>query len=659
MRASLPKLSQSAEWILLGLLVFSVLWKGGKSLEATWMFGGVAALLCLLSFFEERGDVRSDRVPERLWIPLALFFLWSLISFLFSSTQNYGLDEIFRDAASVLLFFWVLRKNHAEGSHVLRERTFIAILVATLLACGFGIVVYALEPVSRFVGTFFDFRFDTDFWPNAFAEYLLLAWPVFAWFALRETTARFFFLRCVPLGLVFGFLFLTYSRGALIACAGQIALLGILHVFSVRGRGAPQNVRSLRDIGLAAALVCAIAGSVFLSVNLLRAQFYPVQSVAEKVTFTSAEGDSSITERRAFFSQAWAVAKQKPLFGYGPYSFRFVQPRYQTEVLATSDHPHNIFLKLAAERGAVAALLFLLFFGNILFSSWKKLRAPGAADGDRLFLAICFVSIAGVLAHNLIDYNLQFVGIALPFWMMLGFLGGELPPSRERIAPRVKRSAEAIVAALLLLLLLYEGMFLVVSSVGRRAHARGDLDRALVWYGRSQFVVFPRDLHLSRTQILFRKQLFTEAQTSIDTYLARNTEDPRAWRMQGDIAFERKDFRFALSSYEHAFVSDRWNDVSSLRGIVTSLSALNEMTMLDTRRPQIDATLQKFAEAIQANTHFIALGQNVEEFIAIVNVMADMYPEEAPRYEMMGAAVERHAKEERATMSARPPGYLW
>lgn len=652
-------LRHSAEGILLGLVVFSVLWKGGKSLEATWAFAGVAAFLCLLSFFRDRSENSEDRIPERLWIPLALFLVWSIASFLFSSTQNYGLDEIFRDAASVLLFFWVLGKSHTEGSQVFRERTFIAILVATLLASVFGIVVYALEPVSRFVGTFFDFRFDTDFWPNAWAEYLLLSWPVFAWLALRGASARSFFLRCVPLGLVFGFLALSYSRGALIACAGQIMLLWVLHVFALNGRGAQQNIRELREIGIAVALVFVIAGSVFLSVNLLRAQFYPVQSVAEKVTFTSAEGDSSITERRAFFSQAWTMATSSPLFGYGPYSFRFVQPRHQDDVLATSDHPHNLFLKLAAERGVAASLLLLYFLGSILLGSWKILRQQGAVNGNRLFLAICFISVAGVLAHNLIDYNLQFVGIALPFWMMLGFLGGELPPSRERIAPRVKRSAEAIIAALLILLLFYEGSFLLVSSVGRRAHARGDIDRALIWYDRSKFAMFSRDLHLSRTQILFRKSLFLEAQTAIDSYFAKNAEDPRAWRMQGDIAFGLKNFRFALSSYEHAFVSDRWNDLSSLRGIIMSLSSLNEKTMLDIRKPDIDATLQKFADAIQENTHFIALGQNVEEFIAIVNVMATMYPEEAPRYEMLGAAVERHAKEERAKLSARPPGYLW
>ncbi len=639
--------------------MFSVLWKGGKSLEATWAFAGIAAFLCLLSFFRDRKSAEADHAPNILWIPLALFLAWSVVSFLLSSTQNYGLDEIFRDAASVLLFLWVLRKSHTEGSHVFRERTFIAIFVATILACVFGIVVYALEPVSRFVGTFFDFRFNTDFWPNAFAEYLLLAWPVFAWFALRGATRRSFFVRCLPLGFVLGFLALSYSRGAIIACLGQFILFGVLRMFALHGGEAHRSIRKMRTVGLAAVLVFAIAGSVFLSVNAVRSRFYPVQSVTEKVTFTSVEGDSSITERSAFFGQAWTMAISKPLFGYGPYSFRFVQPRHQDDVLATSDHPHNIFLKLAAERGIVASLLFLLFFVSILLGSWRKLRQAGAADGDHLFITICFVSIAGVLAHNLIDYNLQFVGIALPFWVMLGFLASELPQSRERVTANMKRTAEAIVAALLLLLLFYEGGFLLVSSVGRRAYARGDLDRAQIWYDRSQFAVFSRDLHLSRAQILFRKFLFTEAQIAIDRYLERNSEDPRAWRMQGDIAFGRKDFRYALTSYKYAFVSDRWNDLSSLRGIVMSLSALNEKSMLDARRPEIDATLQKFADAIQMNTHFIALGSNVEEFIAIVNLLSDIYPEEAPRYETMGAAVERHAKEERATLSARPSGYLW
>ena len=69
--------------------------------------------------------------------------------------------------------------------------------------------------------------------------------------------------------------------------------------------------------------------------------------------------------------------------------------------------------------------------------------------------------------------------------------------------------------------------------------------------------------------------------------------------------------------------------------------------------------LQYFVDAFEQNRHFIALGPNVEEFIAVTDLLAGVFPEDAPRYEVLGARVDRKAREERARLSARPPGYLW
>jgi hypothetical protein len=189
-------------------------------------------------------------------------------------------------------------------------------------------------------------------------------------------------------------------------------------------------------------------------------------------------------------------------------------------VLETSDHPHNLFLKIAVERGVPAAVLFIVLLLSI-FISIGRFRVPGSrlrtqivpqpvTQNPQQFLLI---AVLGVLAHNLIDYNLQFVGIALPFWMMLGILSGSahcrlpampLPVTDGHIADpntlnkKIVQLFELCIAVILLFIAFYEGLFLLTSSMGRHAEVRDDTVIALRWYDRSTGEFFSRDMHYLR-----------------------------------------------------------------------------------------------------------------------------------------------------------------
>jgi O-antigen ligase len=77
---------------------------------------------------------------------------------------------------------------------------------------------------------------------------------------------------------------------------------------------------------------------------------------------------------------------ERPMIGFGPGTFRFVQPQLQHEVLATSDHPHNVFLKLAMERGWPAATFFCFFLFNSSFSLNSLL--------NHIFISIFFLFLS-------------------------------------------------------------------------------------------------------------------------------------------------------------------------------------------------------------------------------------------------------------------------
>ena len=642
---------------LLIAIVFLVLWRGGKSVDATWLLGGLAVGLSFVSFMRPRETAHSLSSPRcgYVLLLLGLFTLWTIVSFLLSTTRNYGLDEVVQTVSCVLLVVWVLFAPSDDRRMTLALAR--ALSLALLIACAAGVLVYLYQPVTRFVGTFFDARFHTDYWPNAWAEFILLVWPMLLMVLLKTRSGDFLrcrrhdALRAVVLGLVFGCLLLSYSRGAFIACAGQFILLIGLACYRYRCR------LPWRALVVSTILVGCIGGAVFWSVNFVRSARFPLESVLAKATFSAGEGASSVSERQQFFRQSFALSLERPLFGWGPYSFRFVQPHQQEGVLETSDHPHNIVLKYAMERGWPAAILFLLL---LLVATRRGLasladdRSTNAASlSTALFL---LVSVAGVLAHCLIDFNLQFVAIALPFWLSLALLFRVGSPSLLSV-PTYVRFAVVGVAGFLLLTLLIEGVHLWNSSLARHAEIRGDVAGALRAYERTDLSFFSRDGWLSRSMMLLREARYSDAENALLLSLHENAEDARTWRILGDVyaAWSKNDE--ALRAYEKAYTYGRWNDAGTIRGLLSGLRS--QRSDLRVRRAEIDAILVAYERAIERNTHFIALGQNVESAVALATDLARIFPEDAGMYASRIDAMQTAADRERSRLSSRPRGLLW
>lgn len=637
--------------VLLLLLFFSILWRGGKSLDATWVLSIVACTVTFLDvFFVPSTD--KARPPVLPWTLALLFLGWTVLSFLYSTTANYGLDEVMQTASLFLIFHCALCVPEST-LHSLQSR-FARIVTATaILACGVGIIVYVLQPVSRFTGTFFDYRFHTDYWPNAWAEFLLLAWPLGLWsvFGRKDAVGNFFGKVSVT-ALLLACLALSYSRGSIIVLAIQIFFLAFLFLHRFSGRA---FVKKLLQTSLA---VLFVSVALFFALNHLRSGFHPIESVLQKATFTSAEGTSSVSERRQFWNQASVLALQKPLFGFGPNSFRFLQPHLQTEVLATSDHPHNVFLKFAMERGVAAALLFGVLIFCCLMSCSIDVRRKRKEGTDDALSALMIVSIAGVLLHSLIDYNLQFVGIALPFWFMLGSV---VPRSSRRDGRTCNRESGVVllVACSLLAITFIEGRLLIFSSLARRAEAVGNDASALVWYARTDSSLFPRDAWLSRARIHLASDRPAGAQLAIANAMRRNPHDYRVWKLQGETHLQSGNRDRALTAFGRAYAFGKYNDLGIGRVFFELFLEQRGTDALDRRRNEFELLMNDFGLAILENIHFIDLSDNVEELAAFAELFARQYPADASVYRALAQETRLHAEQERSRLAARPRGLLW
>ncbi len=649
------------EAVLLALLVVAVLWKGGKSLESTWLFAGVSAALIIAQAFSLR---QSATLPRRLWWPVMALLTWTFAAFMASSTRNYGFDELLRAAGFALLLCWAMREYAASANQVFAKRVARTLALAAYVACGVGVAVYALQPVNRFVGTFFDHRFHTDYWPNAWAQLCLLAWPAVVW-ALFSTEAGWKREQFTPARLavhwlvvsffVGGFL-LSYSRAGFLAFSGQVVLSALLLLLTIRDRVDWKNLL----VGVLTVMFLAMLW--FSAVNVLRSRFHSVESVVAKATFTSAEGGSSFSERAEFWKQASSLAAQRPLAGWGPYSFRFVQPRSQTEVLATSDHAHNVFLKHAMELGLPAAALLALLWATVALQGWRTWKdwSRRRVAGSHLKFAM-FIAFAGVAAHNLVDYNLQFIGILLPLCLAAAYVG--LPPALKHSARRTKaqRLVECMLAVLVLVFAAQEGWYLLVSSRGRHAEAAGNAQEALTWYRRAEGALFTRDLFLSEAGLYMDAGQLDDAQRALDAYAALNAEDQRLWKLRGDLAELRKDQAGAVSNYQRAYELGKYNDIgiSHLLLRARAGSPAKVTPEIDAWRPALERLMNDFGYAIEQNAHFISLSRNVEGLVETAKLMQRLYPGEAEAYGNLIERVEEKAADDRAKLTARPEGLLW
>src|SRR3989344_1383918 len=134
------------EWSVLALLVASVLWRGGKSLDMTWVPTGVFCFVTIASYLTSARTRYAD-TPIFLWGAVVAFIVLNVIGMFFSETRNYGLDEVLRTGTLGLALLWIIRLlQGAQRKDDYTHRLVHIFTVTVLFACGIGVLVYVLQP---------------------------------------------------------------------------------------------------------------------------------------------------------------------------------------------------------------------------------------------------------------------------------------------------------------------------------------------------------------------------------------------------------------------------------------------------------------------------------------------------------------------------------
>lgn len=389
--------------IVFFLIVISALHRGGISFQAHLLWT-ITLLPIWAGVFIGRKHKLEPKIPTLL-LGISMLFLLSIIGgWIMSSMQDFGfvtMTTLISGVITMLLF----AQAEIEKSSILKLFTAMSVVASGL--CIFGIVVYITTPADRLASTFAQLPYIVTAYPNALALFLIGLIP----YTLLQFSKAFgdeengyrtkekmvwFIINT----LIFTTLLLTFSRGG-------IAIAGLIMIFFL-----VKKILKIKKPFIILVALILLATSV---IQYARPSKFATNEFSKKITLQSGEKTSSIDERISFWKGGVRLIQDRPIWGFGPDTFEFAFPHYQEQPLANSEHPHNMFIKHAVDFGIPSTILYIFLLGLVVFMGIRSKE-------EKELIMILLLSIGGIIAHNLIDYNLNFVSSAALLWLELGLI---------------------------------------------------------------------------------------------------------------------------------------------------------------------------------------------------------------------------------------------
>ena len=573
----LKKLNATLFTLLLASPLFLSFYQAGNRFE---IIREVAPLLALgvgiLTWLFVRGFKKSTQPTS---LPLLLLFLGFLLtttlSWMSSDITSFGFAEVFVLWMCFLVYL-PFSQEETWGPKVTRA------LALTLVAASvIGVYGYLTTDHTRFFGFFYNPELKPDAWPNAYADFFLMTFP-FLTLLLFDTNRKGRVLSLATLLLLAfvlaGFV-LTASRGAFLALIPALGFFALVQLHRHRFASVMKLFKLKTLLSGLVILICTVAFTT--GITNLKNQSSEAVDLGARLNFAEAEGGNSFSERLQFFEGALTMIREKPLLGYGPSSFKFAYQAYQQGFLAISDHPHNLWLKLAVERGIPSALFLLAFLGFLFVKT-----NPFRKDSRDTFTLAAWTGLLALLAHSMIDYNLNFVTNALIFWFILGVLASQTSKKKTHLAPAALLLVSVLVAAAGLKLAIDELTFNRLQTVAQ-VEAFHPLLPSYEWYEK-----------IGSTQ----DPLFITA--TIQKQIDSNPMDSNGWSLLGQEKEREGDLEAAREAYEKSIEVSPKNTFSHYLALAKILTLQNDAAALQTLSDQLAPLFEEYQKLYDANLHF-------------------------------------------------------
>jgi O-antigen ligase len=226
-----------------------------------------------------------------------------------------------------------------------------------------------------------------------------------------------------------GTIFLSGSRGGMLAIVAELVILAVLLVKQKRG------------------LRTAIGIGVFLAVVVALLTWVGGGELTRRIATVGPSHSELSGDIRTYINRdGFRMFLKKPVLGWGLGTFPVVYP--QSRTFYTNffvNQAHNDYLQLLVEMGLLGFGAMVWFLLTLYIRSIKKMKNWTTEISGAVTLA-CVLGLSGILVHSAVDFNLQIPANAALFYVLCTIAASEplAQPARKRRVARSKPRAEVL-----------------------------------------------------------------------------------------------------------------------------------------------------------------------------------------------------------------------
>jgi len=226
-----------------------------------------------------------------------------------------------------------------------------------------------------------------------------------------------------------GTIFLSGSRGGMLAIVTELLILAVLLIKQQRG------------------LRTAIGIGVFLVIVVGLLAWVGGSELSKRIA-TAGPSHTEITSdvRHYINHDGLRMFLKKPVLGWGLGTFPVVYPQFRTFYTNFFvNQAHNDYLQLLVEMGLLGFGTMLWFLVTVYTRAIKKIGYWTNEISGAVTLA-CVLGLSGILVHSAVDFNLQIPANAALFYVFCTIAASEpfVQPARKRRVARSKPPAEVL-----------------------------------------------------------------------------------------------------------------------------------------------------------------------------------------------------------------------
>lgn len=414
-----------------GLLLFGPLAFGAVEPWSIFVLEAGAALLLVLWAIRQAASGELSVAGNPLFAPM-LVFAFCIGLQLVTGRTEYRYETfsagLLYCAYGILCFLVV---------QVLRRTAQVQALTATFSAYGFLLASFALlQGLSSTTKLYWLRTPRTGGWiygpyvnHNHYAGLMEMLVPIPLVFSLtrgargsRKTMAG------IAAALMAGTIFLSGSRGGMLAFVVQMGVLALVVVWRQKSRK--------MTLALATFLVFGVGLVLWLGGAELAKRLATIHAE----TRTELSGGTRLDIDR----DALHMFARKPISGWGLGVFPDVYPQFRSfHTNFFINEAHNDYLQLLVEMGGLGFATMLWFLWLLYRNAGRKLKNWSEDINGAVGLA-AMLGVTGILVHSLVDFNLQIPANAALFYVLctVAAMESRFGKTRRKSVHRVNRIGE-------------------------------------------------------------------------------------------------------------------------------------------------------------------------------------------------------------------------